>query len=175
MQQNKTIKYLRSSKFAVLIAILSVLVQSFHSFKAFYDTSSLRDSLWGISQAVLFAIVVDMAILFYTLRKRTDIARYAAVAMVMINCYYYYVTWGFTLEFWFGCFLSLIIPVSVYFYSEELPLEETSEEDVKKIIEENVRLNSDLERFRQDFKNGYSGNFGNGAVDKTLLNVSDAD
>jgi hypothetical protein len=115
----KLLTYLRSNQFAITIAILSVIVQSFHSFTAFYNTSALKGP-WGISQAVLFALVIDLAILFYTVRGRRDIAMYAAVAMVTINGYYYYQHLGLTFEFIFGCFLSLIIPVSVYFYSEEI-------------------------------------------------------
>lgn len=113
------LKHLRSNQFAIIVAILSVIVQSFHSFTAFYATSSLQNG-WGIAQAVLFSIVIDLAILFYTVRGRSDIAMYAAVAMVTINVYYYYDHLGLNLQFIFGCFLSLIIPISVYFYSEEI-------------------------------------------------------
>lgn len=114
------LKTIKSNQFALIVAILSVVVQSFHSYTAFYNTSSLQGSLWGIAQAVLFAAVIDMAILFYTVRGRKDIALYAAAAMVMINAYYYYQHLGLSFQFAFGVFLALIIPVSVYFYSEEI-------------------------------------------------------
>lgn len=124
MKPKKSIvSILRSNEFAIWVAILSVIVQSFHSFTAFYNTSSLQNG-WGIAQAVLFSIVIDLAILFYTVRNRKDIALYAAVVMVVINAYYYYQHLDLSFAFIFGCFLSLIIPVSVYFYSEEIREEE---------------------------------------------------
>jgi len=146
----KLIKFLRSNMFAVIIAILSVIVQSFHSFTAFYNTSALQNA-WGIAQAVTFAVVMDLAILFYTVRRRTDIALYAAAAMVTINAYYYYTHWGLTFTFIFGCFLSLIIPVSVYFYSEEIKDEtgpdalDALKAQVKVMAERNVLLAKDRE------------------------------
>lgn len=114
------LKVIKSNQFALWVAILSVIVQSFHSYTAFYNTSSLSGTGWGIAQAVLFAVVIDLAILFYTVRQRKDIALYAAFVMVIINSYYYYQHLGLSFQFVFGCFLSLIIPTSVYFYSEEI-------------------------------------------------------
>lgn len=114
------LKVIKSNQFALWVAILSVIVQSFHSYTAFYNTSSLAGTGWGIGQAVLFAVVIDLAILFYTVRQRKDIALYAAFVMVIINSYYYYQHLGLSFQFAFGCFLSLIIPTSVYFYSEEI-------------------------------------------------------
>ena len=124
------LKTIKSNQFAIIVAILSVVVQSFHSYTAFYNTSSLHGSLWGVAQAILFAVVIDMAILFYTVRGRKDIALYAAGAMVLINAYYYYQHLGVSFEFVFGVFLSLIIPVSVYFYSEEIHDDDETEKDV---------------------------------------------
>lgn len=125
-----------------MIAILSVIVQSFHSFTAFYNTSGLKGTAWGIAQAGLFALIVDMAILFYTLRRRSDIARLAALVMVIINAYYYFQHLGLNLEFIFGCFLSLIIPVSVYFYSEEIGKDEITDTDEQEAFIE--KLSNDL-------------------------------
>jgi hypothetical protein len=134
--------YLRSNSFALLVAILSVAVQSFHSFTAFYNTSSLRGSAWGIAQAVLFAVIIDLAILFYTLRKREDIAKLAALVMVVINAYYYYQAWGLSWTFAFGCFLSLIIPVSVYYYSEEID----DQDDNKARLPELLQAESEIRK-----------------------------
>ncbi len=124
------LKVIKSNQFALWVAVLSVIVQSFHSYTAFYNTSSLAGTGWGIAQAVLFAIVIDMAILFYTVRQRKDIAMYAAFVMVVINSYYYYQHLGLSFQFVFGCFLSLIIPTSVYFYSEEIKDDETNSKDL---------------------------------------------
>lgn len=132
MKTKSLLSILKSNDFAIWIAILSVIVQSFHSYTAFYNTSSLKGTSWGMGQAVLFSIVIDSAILFYTVRNRKDIALWAAVIMSIINVYYYYQHLGLlSLEFYFGCFLSLIIPTSVYFYSEEI-------KDPAKVVEYDV-------------------------------------
>lgn len=115
----KLLKTLRSNEFAIVVAILSMILQSFHTFTAFRNTSNVP-GIAGILEAVLAAIVVDLAILFYTVRARKDVATGAAIVMVIINVYFYYVQWGISFTFAFGCFLALVIPISVYFYSEEI-------------------------------------------------------
>lgn len=118
------IKKLRSAEFGTLVAILSVAVQSFHSYTAFYRTSSLVGTGWGIAQAILFAIVFDIAILFFTLRKNNSVVFGASIFMFIINVYYYYQHLGLTFAFAFGCLLSMILPIMQYYYSEEIPIEE---------------------------------------------------
>lgn len=125
-RKKSLLEIIKSDDFALWIAILSVIVQSFHSYTAFHDASTLKDTTLGISQAILFAVVIDLAILFYTLRNRKDIALGAAGVMFLINAYYYYQHFGISFQFAFGCFLAAIIPASVYFYSEEIQPEEKS-------------------------------------------------
>lgn len=159
------IKSIKSNQFALYVAILSVIVQSFHSYTAFYNTSSLQGTIWGILQAIGFAAVVDLAILFYTVRGRRDIALLAAFAMVVINAYYYYQHWHFAFEFWFGLFLALIIPASVYFYSEEIDdddnqvyfddldgVKEVLIKEVREIKDENISLRKNLIEREEYFK-----------------------
>ena len=143
------IKKLRSNEFAVVVAILSVLVQSFHSYYAFYNVSTLRGTGWGVAQAVLFAIVFDLAILFYTVRNKRDVVLGAAFFLVMINVYYYYQHLGFTFEFIFGCFLSVIIPVTQYYYSEEIREEG---DDVEGLARHNLELMGQVEQFQKSAK-----------------------
>lgn len=118
------IQALRSNTFAIYIAIASVIVQSFHSFYAFYKISSLNGTGWGIAQAVLFAIIVDAAVLFYTVRKNTKVTWMAAFIMVLINLYVYWVHLGFTFDFALGALIAFVIPVSNYFYSEEIEVDD---------------------------------------------------
>jgi hypothetical protein len=119
-QRTSLIQLLRSNTFAIYIAIASVIVQSFHSFYAFYKISSLNGSNWGIAQAVLFAVIVDCAVLFYTVRKNTKVTWLFAFVMVLINLYVYYVHLGLSFDFILGALISFVIPVSNYFYSEEI-------------------------------------------------------
>lgn len=182
MKNTKLLTFLRSNNFALSIAILSVIVQSFHSFTAFYNTSSLHNA-WGIAQAVLFAIIIDLAIIFYTLRNRTDIAKIAALAMVIINAYYYYQHLGVTTEFIFGVFLSLIIPVSVYFYSEEIRLEESgfrgNEESFADAMDREYKMRIELEERCKDAENLgtlYAGKIDhlNGTIEKLEAQLAEA-
>jgi hypothetical protein len=129
MKKFNLIKFLKSNEFAITVAILSVLVQSFHSYTAFYNMSSLKGTIAGIIQAVLFAIVVDLAILFYTVRGKKDVVLFASVFLFVINGYYYFSHWGFSFELIFAAFLSLLVPITQYFYSEAILDEET--QDIK--------------------------------------------
>jgi len=119
-QRQSLIQILRSNTFAIWISIASVIVQSFHTFFAFYKISSLNGTVWGIAQAVLFSIIVDAAILFYTVRKNTKVTWMAAFIMVIINLYVYYTHLGLSFDFVLGVLISFVIPVSNYFYSEEI-------------------------------------------------------
>lgn len=114
-------KLIRSNEFAVWTAIMSMLLQSKHTFQAFLYTESIDPNALDYGFAVLAAVVIDLAILFYTLRNRKDIAIGAMVAMIAINSYAYWIIHGdFTTRFWAGIFFSLLIPISVLFYSEEI-------------------------------------------------------
>lgn len=168
MKQRKTlIQILKSNEFAIIIAILSVLVQSFHSFTVFYNVSSLKGTFWGIAQAVLFAVIIDMAILFYTVRRNIKVTWMAGFIMVLINCYYYYSHLGIGVELILGGLLSLVIPVSVYYYSEEIHEEEAVTEidwethadqedrhkaEVAKIMNERAQVNFELIERQQEFR-----------------------
>lgn len=119
------LKKLKSNEFALTVAILSVLVQSFHSYSVFYSVSSLRGTGWGIIQAVLFAAVFDLAILFYTVRNNTRVVLGASVFMALFNMYYYYVQPELsTLQLIFGLVLSIVIPMTQYYYAEEIQEDE---------------------------------------------------
>lgn len=114
------LKKLKSNEFALTVAILSVIVQSFHSYSVFYSVSSLRGTGWGMAQAALFAIVFDLAILFYTVRNRKDVVLGASVLMFIMNGYYYWVGDLALLQLIFGLFLAIVIPMTQYYYAEEI-------------------------------------------------------
>jgi len=144
------IQILRSNVFAIYVAIASVIVQSFHSFYAFYKISSLNGTGWGIAQAVLFALIVDCAVLFYTVRKNTKVTWMFAFVMVLINLYVYYTHLHLTFDFILGVLISFVIPVSNYFYSEEIDdtmevdYEPEQREEVLKLEKENELLTNKL-------------------------------
>lgn len=124
---------IKSNEFAVAVAIASMLAQSKHTFQAFLHTESINPGVLDIMSAVLVAIVIDLAILFYTLRKRKDIALGAMIAMIIINSYAYWVIHQeFNSRFFAGLFFSVIIPVSVYYYAEEVVVTRQKKEGLKR-------------------------------------------
>lgn len=155
MQNFNLLSKIKSNTFALWVAILSVVVQSFHSYTAFYNTSSLKGTGWGVAQAILFAVVIDLAILFYTVRNKTKVALGAAFVMVIINSYYYYQHLGLSFQFIFGVFLALTIPCSVYFYSEEIKDEEseTNQYHYARIIEDkDAEHDAEIARYQERVK-----------------------
>jgi len=114
-------KYIKSNDFALIVAMASVLLQSGHTYHAFLSAETLTPNWVDYTFSVLAAIVIDFAILFYTLRNRKDIAVGAMIAMMAINGYHYWIIHeAFTIRFFAGVAFSMIIPISVYFYSEEI-------------------------------------------------------
>jgi hypothetical protein len=123
-------KIIKSNEFAVWVAIASMVAQSKHTFQAFLHSESLNPNWVDISFAVLVAVVIDLAVLFYTLRNRKDIAIGAMVAMILINGYAYWIIHdGLTVRFIAGIFFSLIIPLSVLFYSDEIKMTRNRKND----------------------------------------------
>ena len=131
------IKSIKSNSFALWVAIASVMVQLPHSYHVFESLSKIP-GFWGILQAVLFAVVIDLALLFYTLRNRRDISLFFAAVMVLINGIYYFDMIGFSARFAAAVIISFVIPVSVYFYSEEIKEEEITINDLKKLREQGL-------------------------------------
>jgi hypothetical protein len=151
------LRKLKSNEFALAVAILSVIVQSFHSYTAFYNISSLKGTGWGICQAVLFAAVFDFAILFYTVRNKKDVVLGASIFMVIINIYYYYQHLGLTFEFIFGCLIAMIIPTTQYYYSEEIKEPEIADveyetNEERELREANNQLQHEADKNRQDIR-----------------------
>lgn len=118
-KKNKIVLAIKSKDFAVITAIISMLVQTPHTAVAFADLSSLPPA-WSWVQAIVFALVIDMAILVYTVRNRVDIALGAAIIMFLINIYYYSHLYPDYLSMGFGVLMAAVIPISVYYYSEEI-------------------------------------------------------
>lgn len=128
-------KLIKSNDFATYVAILSMVLQSKHTYQAYLSTESLSPDAFDIGFAVLAAIVIDLAILFYTLRNRKDIALGAMMVMMCINGYAYWIIHQqLNISFWAGQFFSLVIPLSVFFYSEEIKI--TRSKRLPKISEE---------------------------------------
>lgn len=132
MSQSKTgmkmVRGIKDNLFAISIATLAMIGQSKHTFDVFIATHLKQgqkpDSIL-ILQGIIIALVIDAAVIYYTIRKRKDISMGAAVVMCMINaCAYWLIHRSFTIEFAFGMIYGLAIPLSVHFYSETVEHEQ---------------------------------------------------
>lgn len=155
----KLIKFLSNDIFAVSIAIASVLLQSPHSFEVFYWLSSLVQTPgvsrgFGIAQAVLFAGIIDLFILYATVRNtrileggtvnvnRKDsvaVAKIFAWIVFVINCIYYFKAWWAVeegimlfLRLGVGVFIAGIIPFAMWILAEEIKVKDLGVKEPKK-------------------------------------------
>jgi hypothetical protein len=116
------IRKLKTNEFALLIALASVLVQSPNSKAVFLSISTYTGTLAEL-QAWGFALILDIAILYYTVKNRKDVALFFAVIQVCMNLLYYWNGLEFSKPFLTALVISVCLPVSVYFYSEEIKLD----------------------------------------------------
>lgn len=120
------IRKLKTNEFALLVALASVLVQSPNSKAVFLSISTYTGTLAEL-QAWGFALILDIAILYYTVKNRKDVALFFAVIQVCLNLLYYYQGFELSKPFLTAVVVSICLPVSVYFYSEEIKAEEDAE------------------------------------------------
>ena len=113
------IKYLKSNQFALIVALISILAQLPNTYFVFHSISRI-EGFWAIAQGLIFAIAIDASLIFYTLRNRKDVAKFFAGIMIAINLLYYWNLAGLSSQFVAGIIVSILIPVSIYYYSEEI-------------------------------------------------------
>lgn len=119
--KSNLVDIIKSNSFAGWIALISMFVQAKHTFEAYLSAEAINPNYVDIFFALLAAGIVDLAVLFYTLRNKKEIAFGAAVIMILINGYAYWLEHsGPTPAFFAGIGFSMTIPASVYFYSEEI-------------------------------------------------------
>jgi hypothetical protein len=117
---NSVIESLRGSSFLVFLLITSVIVQGFHSFYVFKELSNFESYEIQFITSIFYAFVLSSSILFYTLRGNKEVAISFAIFETGINLFYFLVIGkqiGYNMIMSIG--ISIILPVSTYFYSEE--------------------------------------------------------
>lgn len=115
------IQRLKGNDFALLVAVLSILAQTPHTYFVMHSLSHPElDPALRVAQAMLTALVLDMALLFYTVRNRSSITWYFAISQIFINVYYYYTTVSISEQMIPAVIISVMLPVSIHFYSQEL-------------------------------------------------------
>lgn len=116
----KVISYIKSLDFAFLVCVTSMSGQSFHTFYSFHAVSNIPITFFRILESVLLVMVFEAFTLFYLMRGRSGMAMFYSACLFVMNCYYYIDSGVSGPELWMGVFLSIIIPVSIYFVAEEV-------------------------------------------------------
>jgi hypothetical protein len=116
------LKFLQSNDFALYLAIASVIFLAPNTYFVFHSFSQLAPIFKEI-QAGGVCSILSGAILFYTLRKNYDMAKYFCWFEVFISCYYYItlVGWDWNILPAFG--FATVLPLSVFYYSKEIESE----------------------------------------------------
>jgi len=141
----KVINYLKSNAFGVKLLIGTVIVQAFHSYFIFYLLSPYDSEYAKVIQSVFYSFVLSSAILFYTLRNRKGIALLFAVFESGINLYYF-IYYLYKIDYLIGSIIAipiaLMLPVTIYYYSEEIKSKTTpidlkfkDKEEAKQVLE----------------------------------------
>lgn len=130
----KILNFLRSKKFGLWLAIITVLVQAAHSTYVFLSLSSFGE-LWALIHSAVMAIVISGAILFFTLRKKITLAIFFAAFESAINIAYYVKYIIVENQSWWLLAIALpvavVLPLTLYYYSEELTEEDIEEKKLK--------------------------------------------
>jgi hypothetical protein len=105
----------------------SLLTQISHASHVFYMISGKSDVDYIISW--VFALALETSIFIFTMYGKMKTAVFFGIISWMINLLTYWFEWGFTQNFVAMNVISLIIPLSIFFYSE-LIKEELQENDL---------------------------------------------
>ncbi len=148
----RLVKYFQSLQFTILLCILSMITQGYHSYYTFHKTSNI-DGFMGIIQSLLFVIVFEFFTMYYLVRGRKFMAGFFSVCYLIMNLFYYYSTFeqgGAT--YWTALFLSFIIPFSIYNIAENIPIEMEAIEKGKQVIDMEPLINSLLAPIKKDIE-----------------------
>ena len=125
------VEVIKSNGFATLAAIVVIIPQTVHTFRAFmlselaFDVvpnfMSITSAIFSGISGAIFALGLDMSILFFTLRNKTKIVWGTTAIIAIIN---FYVAWkihrDFTVDFMASAFLGVIAPLIMAFYADTI-------------------------------------------------------
>lgn len=138
-EEIKLLNFLKSNKFILYVAIFTVIFLSPNTFFVFYSFSVFVSPYREIASVGVSAIIAA-SIMIYTLRKNYRMALYYSYFEISISAYYYIAmvvgfNWGLIPALSF----TLILPLSVYYYSKEIEIyrDEPLREDVERWLENN--------------------------------------
>jgi len=103
-------------KFILITIGFALLTQITHASDVFYMISRKTELDYIISW--IFAFSLECSILIFTLIGKRNTAIFFAMISWIINLLYYWFDFGFTQQFVAMNIISLIIPITILFYSE---------------------------------------------------------
>jgi hypothetical protein len=110
---------LRSDHFILYVAIFTVLFLTPNTYYVFYELSIFISPYREIASAGV-SLIVASSILIYTLRKNLRMAEYYSWFEVSISSYYYITIVGWDWALIPALSFTIVLPVSVYYYAQEL-------------------------------------------------------
>ena len=105
-------------KFILITIGFALLTQIAHASEVFYMISKKTELDYIISW--IFAFSLECSILIFTLIGKRNTAVFFALISWIINLLYYWFDFGFTQQFVAMNVISLIIPITILFYSETI-------------------------------------------------------
>ena len=107
-------------KIIIITICFALLTQITHASDVFYNISRQTTLDYFISW--VFAFSLESSILIFTLLGKKNTAIFFGLVSWTINLLYYWFSFGFTQKFVAMNVISLIIPLTIYFYSELIQL-----------------------------------------------------
>jgi len=105
-------------KFILATIGFALLTQITHASEVYYMISKKTDLDYIISW--IFAFSLECSILIFTVIGKRNTAVFFALISWIINLLYYWFEFGFTQKFVAMNVISLIIPITILFYSETI-------------------------------------------------------
>jgi hypothetical protein len=103
-------------KIIIVTICFALLTQITHASDVFYNIS--RQTTLDYLISWVFAFSLESSILIFTLLGKRNTAIFFGLVSWLINLLYYWIEIGFTQKFVAMNIISLIIPVTIFFYSE---------------------------------------------------------
>jgi len=113
----------------IKVAVISALfTQISHASYLFYKVSHEENDLVNLIFSYIFAISLELSIYIFTMKGKKKVATFFATISVMVNLLYYFYAMGFTQQFLGMVVISLIVPITIWFYSDLIQEENLVEE-----------------------------------------------
>lgn len=122
----KLLAYLKSIPFVLYVTLATVLFLTPNTYYVYYSFSVFISPYRELASAGV-ALIVAASIMIYTLRNNEKVAYYFSLFEIVISAYYYISTIGWDWGLVPGLGFTVMLPLSVYFYTKELEVKEGTE------------------------------------------------